>query len=113
MGTAEHTYSKTDWPEAEIPLGLRALYESRRKEEWQATVDKLDALRQSFAEQRRHIIAPELRDRIKNVARSGLRDDPRGPGLRYRAFVEARNADLDLNALKRLISAPMAKSARW
>ncbi|MGK9201969.1 MULTISPECIES: hypothetical protein [Sinorhizobium] len=102
MGTAEHTYSKTDWPAAEIPLGLRALYESRRKEEWQATVDKLDALRQSFAEQRRHIIAPELRDRIKNVARSGLRDDPRGPGLRYRSFVEARNADLDLNALKRL-----------
>jgi len=102
MGTAEHTYSKTDWPEAEIPLGLRALYERRRKDEWQATVDRLDALRRSFAEQRRHIIAPELRDRIKNVARSGLRDDPRGPGLRYRSFVEARNADLDLNALKRL-----------
>ena len=102
MGTAEHTYSKTDWPEAEIPLGLRALYERRRKDEWQATVDRLDALRRSFAEQRRHIIAPELRDRIKNVARSGLRDDPRGPGLRYRSFVGARNADLDLNALKRL-----------
>ncbi|MDX0637816.1 hypothetical protein GOD58_05275 [Sinorhizobium medicae] len=102
MGTAEHVYSKTDQSQLEIPPGLQAFYERRQTDEWRAMVNRLDALRKSFADQRRQIVSPELRDRIANIASAGMQDDPRGPGLRYRSLVEAKNAEVDLNALKRL-----------
>lgn len=46
MTTADHI---------EVPHGLQAIYERNQKNKWHVTVDRLDALRQTFAEQRRQI----------------------------------------------------------
>ena len=103
MKTADHIErTRTDRTATEVPDGLQAIYERRQKDEWRVTVDRLEALRKSFAEQRRQVFSPELRDRIVSTVRGDRREDPRGPGLRYQSFVEAKNADVELAALKRL-----------
>ncbi|PDT85210.1 hypothetical protein [Sinorhizobium sp. BJ1] len=103
MQVADHIErTRADRSSPEVLDRLQAIYQRRQKDEWRATVDKLDALRQSFGEERRQIFPPALRDRITSTARGGRRDNPRGPGLRYKSLLEARNADVDLKAVKGL-----------
>ncbi|RJF86098.1 hypothetical protein [Sphingomonas cavernae] len=93
---------KTDRSASEVRDSLQAIYERAQKDEWRATVDRLEASRRSFAEQRQQILSPKLRDRIVSTIAADKGADPRGPGRRYRSLVEARNAGVDLAALKGL-----------
>ncbi|PTM94971.1 hypothetical protein [Mycoplana dimorpha] len=95
---------KTDRVAPQIPDGLRATHKRRQKDEWRATARKIDALRQSLAEQQRAVLSPKLRERIVNAAKGEAREDMRGPGLRYQSLLAARNAKVDLPTLKGLRS---------
>jgi hypothetical protein len=98
----ERPTTATNRAAAKVTEGLMAAFERQQKAEWRATMDKLEALRQSFEDQRRQIIAPDLREKIKSALKRDRRDDPRGPGPRYRSLIEAKNAGVDLPALRRL-----------
>ncbi|MDI7860753.1 hypothetical protein MRS76_02190 [Rhizobiaceae bacterium n13] len=102
MRTADHSErTKTDRNSSAVPDGLRAAYKRHQKDEWRTTIRRLEALRQSFAEQRREVLSPKMRDRIVSTIKSE-RQDPRGPGLRYQSLVAARDAEVDLAALRKI-----------
>ncbi|HEU0311226.1 MAG TPA: hypothetical protein VFR36_08420 [Sphingomicrobium sp.] len=79
---------------------LESIYRRNREQEFQGTVDRLEALRQEFRAEQDQLLSPDLRRSIQgSVVRGG---DARGPGLRYQSLVKARENGLDLVRLKGL-----------
>jgi hypothetical protein len=79
---------------------LESIHQRNREKEWGAMAGRLQALRESFAAERREILSPEIRQAIQGgIVRGG---DSRGPGLRYQSLAKAREHGLDLVRLKSL-----------
>ena len=79
---------------------LATIHERNRERELRQTADQLEALRESVAAELRQVFPRELRETIRSqVTRDG---DPRGPGLRYRSLVAARDSGVDLERLKKV-----------
>ncbi len=96
--------TRTDGVPREVSKKLAALYERDQERAWRSTASKLQTMHQSFSEERGRILSPGLREKIASAAKRSAGEDRRGPGLRYRSLVEAKNAGVDLAALKALHS---------